>query len=266
LMERVFVVGAGIAGLSVAAALGGSAAVQVIERLPAVGGTSRFDHPLVRELARDCCGAGVEFLLGTTALRWVDHRLLVAAPGLIRWLDADLLVYAGGTRPGTAAEIRLVGSRLGGVVPATVAVHLLEARTALGRRPVIIGASDWAKETADHFHHTHLPVRVVSKEVGPAPEYADEWWPGWAAERVLGHRRVEELQIGRNGHEQRLMCDAVVLADGIRPLRNVDGALVDGDDATFVQLPDPYASSEAVVAHARGIAGTLKSVVRTVAR
>ncbi len=263
-MERVFIVGAGIAGLSAAAELAGSASVTVVDRLPAVGGTSRYDHPLVRQLDARCRQANVAYLLGTTALRWTDKRLLLAAPGAISWQTAERLIYAGGCRPGTSAEIRLAGSRLGGVIPATVAVHLLEANTVLGRRPIIIGASDWAEEVAAHFHAGGTPVCVVSRETQPAPAYADEWWPGWVPERVRGHGRVEELEVGWGGHRQRLLCDAVVLADAVRPLRNVEGALADDDDVTFIQLASAHAAPEAVAAYARGIAQAITSTVRRV--
>jgi hypothetical protein len=201
----------------------------------------------------------VSFLLGTTALRWSSGRLLVAAPGSIRWLDADRLVFAGGCRPGTAAELRLSGSRLAGVVSATVAVHLLDAGVRLGRNPVLLGETDFAAEVAGRLRRTGTPVRVVAPEVAATPAYADEWWPGWRGSRARGAGRVRELEIANGERREWLVCDAVILADGIRPLRNVDGAIAETDPSTFIQLAAPHVTVDETVAYARGLASKLKT-------
>lgn len=265
-VERVVVVGAGIAGLAAAAELAGQRAVTVIDRLPACGGETGYEHPLVRSLQAACLDGDASFLLGTTALRWTNGRLLVAAPGSIHWLDADRLVYAGGCRPGTPAELRLAGSRLGGVVSATVAVHLLDAGVRLGRNPILLGESDFAADVAARLRRTRTPVRVVAPEATATPAYADEWWPGWRGARARGMGRVRELEIARGDRREWLACDAVILADGIRPLRNVDGAVAAGDPATFVQLAAPHATVDEVAAFARAAASALMSAaVRGVA-
>lgn len=258
-MERIAVVGAGIAGLAVAAELAVERAVTVIDRLPAVGGGCGYEHPLVRSLEAACRDGDVSFLLGTTALRWSNGRLLVAAPGSIRWLDADRLVIAGGCRPGTTAELRLAGSRLAGVVSATVATHLLDAGVRLGCDPIILGETDFAAEVAGRLRRARTSVRVVAPEAVATPAYADEWWPGWRGSRTRGTGRVRELEIAHGDRREWLACDAVILADGIRPLRNVDGALAAQDPATFVQLAASHATLDEVVAFARAAASTLKS-------
>jgi NADPH-dependent 2,4-dienoyl-CoA reductase/sulfur reductase-like enzyme len=258
-MERVVVVGAGIAGLAAAAELADDRAVTVIDRLPAVGGECGYEHPVVRSLEGACRDGDVSFLLGTTALRWSSGRLLVAAPGSIRWLDADRLVFAGGCRPGTAAELRLAGSRLAGVVSATVAIHLLDAGVRLGRNPVLLGETDFAAEVASRLRRARTPVRVVAPEAAATPAYADEWWPGWCGLRARGTGRVRELEIARGDRREWLACDAVILADGIRPLRNVDGAIAEPDPATFVQLATPHVTVDELVAFARAAALSLKS-------
>ena len=132
-MNKVVVVGAGVAGLTCARMLGDRAQVTLVDRLPACGGVLSFDHPQVRELVHDASAAGVEFALGATATRWTGERLLIAAPHAIRWQEADHLVYAGGSRPSTATELGMVGvTRLAGILPAPVAVHLLEAGVRIG--------------------------------------------------------------------------------------------------------------------------------------
>jgi hypothetical protein len=261
-MERLIVVGAGIAGLSVAAEMIDDRAVTLIDRLPAVGGESGFEHPVVRSLKAACQDGGT-FLLGTTALRWSGSRLLVAAPGSIRWLDADRLIFAGGCRPATAAELRLAGSRLAGVLSATVAIHLLDAGVRLGRNPVLLGETDFAAEVAGRLHRMGTPVRVVAPDATATPAYADEWWPGWRASRARGTGRVHELEIARGDRSEWLACDAIVLADAIRPLRNIEGALSDMDPATFIQLAAPHVTVDDVVAFARATAQELKSTSRS---
>ena len=259
MVERVAVVGAGIAGLAAAAELAESRAVTLVDRLPAVGGECGFDHPVVRSLEAASRERGASFLLGTTALRWSGGRLLVAAPGSIRWLDADRLVFAGGCRPGTAAELRLAGSRLAGVASATVAIHLLDAGVQLGRNPILLGETDFAAEVAGRLRRMGTPVRVVALEAAATPAYADEWWPGWRGSRVRGIGRVAELEIARGDRREWLACDAVILADGIRPLRNIDGAVAELDPVTFIQLAGRHVTVEEVVAFARAAAVTLKS-------
>lgn len=265
-MGRVLIVGAGVAGLTVASELAPTSSVTVIDRLPAVGGSHGYDHPLVWELERRCRGAGVDFQLGTTALRWRDGHLLVAAPGRIRWLDGHTLVHAGGCRPATPAELRLAGSRLGGVLSATVAVHLLEAQARLGQRPLVIGVGDWAEAIATHFRQHRVPVCIVSSDEGERPDYADEWWPGWTAERTLGRGRVSGLIVTRAGHRERIACDALVLADQPRPLRNVEGAISGGENVVFVQLAMARATAGAVAAHAREMAQALRTTIRRATR
>ena len=263
MVERVVVIGAGIAGLAAAAELADERAITLIDRLPAVGGECGFEHPVVRSLTAACRDGGVSFLLGTTALRWSSGRLLVAAPGSIRWLDADRLVFAGGCRPGTAAELRLGGARLAGVVSATVAIHFLDAGVRLGRNPILLGETDFAAEVAGRLRRTGTPVRVVAPEAAATPAYADEWWPGWRGSRARGTGRVRELEIARGERREWLACDAVILADGVRPLRNVDGAIADADPTTFVQLAAPHVTVDDTVAYARAMASKLKSTSTT---
>src|SRR5271168_388176 len=102
-MNRIVVVGAGVAGLTCAQILSTDAHVTLVDRLPAAGGVLPFDHGVVRELVRVAKAADVEFALGSTATRWSGERLLIAAPHAIRWHAADHLVYCGGARPSTPA-------------------------------------------------------------------------------------------------------------------------------------------------------------------
>jgi NADPH-dependent 2,4-dienoyl-CoA reductase/sulfur reductase-like enzyme len=245
--DRIVVVGAGIAGLAAALELAPSGEVELVERLPEVGGTWGFEHPLVAELRRRCVEVGVRLTLGVTALRWRERRLLLVGPGERAWREADHLVFAGGTRPATAAELPLFGARLAGVFAGTVAHHLLEGRIDLGERPVVCGDGYWADLVL-----AELGGAVRSIRVGAASATNPELglWSDWRPVAVRGRDRVTELVVGRGDEERALACDCVVLAGDQRPLRNVDGAITEAADVTFVQLCADRVAPDEVLGHA----------------
>ena len=247
---NVIVVGAGIAGLTVARELADAHAVTVIDRLPAVGGVLGYEDLQISAAAKAGRAAGAVMLLGTTALRWQGSRLLVAGPAGIEWLAADHLVIAAGARPAVAAEMRLAGPRLAGVYPAPLAIHLAEAGVGFGRRACIIGSGDWARRALDVLEHRGTEVTGISGDAGAVPKPGSAWWAGWTAVEVSGVRRVSSLTVARAGIRRRIDCDSVVLADGIRPLRNVDGALAAHDGVTFVQPARATTTADEVIEEA----------------
>ena len=262
----VIVVGAGIAGLTVARELAGAHAVTVVDRLPAVGGVLGYEDPKVAAATKAGRAAGATMLLGTTALRWQGGRLLVAGPAGIEWLAADHLVIAAGARPAVAAELRLAGPRLAGVYPAPLAIHLAEAGVGFGRRACIIGAGNWARRATDVLEHRGTEVTGISADVDADPGFGAPWWTGWTAVEVGGVGRVSSLTVVRDGIRRRIDCDSVVLADGIRPLRNVDGALSDGSSVSFVQPARASLTADEVIEVARDFArAMLAPAERTVA-
>jgi NADPH-dependent 2,4-dienoyl-CoA reductase/sulfur reductase-like enzyme len=264
----VIIVGAGLAGLSIAQQLGKNLRVMLIDRVPATGGILGYDCPIIRDTERLCVTAGVEFLLGTTALRWDGSRLLVAGPQGIRWLEARHLVYAGGGRPSTQAELGIAGSRLAGVMPATVAAHLLEIGVRLGNHIVIVGSGDWATHVIEELKHQQTRISVVVLEGESMPSFVYERWIGWKPFAVRGTSRVNELQLARDSLVERIVCDAVVLAGHPKPLRNVDGAVFSGTNVTFVQLVENVSSIERIREHAlasaRALMGSLRDSYRNV--
>lgn len=259
----VAVVGAGLSGLAAAVELGRRRPVTLIERLPAVGGTWGFDHPLVIELAAECRAVGVEMLLGVSALRWDRHRLLVVGPGHVRWLETSGLAYAGGTRPATAAELHIAGGRLAGVFAVTVAHHLLDAGVVLGRRAVVVGEANSAGSVLDHLtHHGHVDLVDPGGHADPSdPERLPtgelsqsglKWWQGWRAVKMTGSARVNSVLITNGQAELALDCDCVILAGGERALRNVDGAISDASPGVvFVAPQSTNLSAMAAVAAGR---------------
>ena len=252
------VVGAGLSGLTVAAELGHRASVVLVDRLPAAGGVLGYEDPTVRRLQAALHGTRVELRLGTTALRWADHRLLVAGPSGIEWLAARGLAVCGGTRPSTAAELGIGGDRPAGVYSATVAIHLMEAGVALGKAVVVVGSSDWAARAADHLKRQGAAVSVVLEE-GAARRFGDRHWEGWRLHDVHGAARVGAVVLARDGLRQRISCDAVVLGARLKPLRNVDGAVFEGQDVSYVQPVAEIMTIDQVEQQARAAAARLSA-------
>jgi len=235
--DRVAVVGAGVAGLAAAGELARQREVVVLDRLPVPGGVLHYDHPGVKELAARCTSAGVRWLLGTTAVRWEQGRLLAVGPQGVEWLDASHLVFAGGSRPATMAELPVAGPRLAGVLPAPVAIHLAEAKVTLGRRVVILGAGAWAEAAHEAIEGQRGHITVVTREsVEGVPFRHNALVSGWTPVAVAGRGRVSALTLERSGQQLVLDCDAVILAASPRPLRNVDGAIFEpAGGVTYVQ-------------------------------
>ncbi len=234
----VAIVGAGITGLACAAALGTDERVEVFDRIPVPGGVHGWRASETIAAHRAAARAGVTMRLGVTAVRWEGDRLVAVGPGGVHRLSAAALVVAAGTRPRTRAELGIAGGRPAGVVPAPVACHLAENGLLVGRRPCVVGGGDWAARAchellvagadgvtvlAPHglLHPAPVGVRVVA---GAAPT------------AVEGGPRVTALLAG----DERIDCDAVVLAHGLVPLRNVDGAVWEAPGVVYAQpLTDP---------------------------
>jgi Pyridine nucleotide-disulphide oxidoreductase len=219
-MTRIAVAGSGTAGLACAAALGGRAEATLVERLPVIGG-EHWDEPRIAELRADAERAGVRMLPGCQVLRYSGERALIAGMTTAE-LPADALVVATGHRPMTAAESGIAGSRLAGVLPATVALHLLEHGVLLGRRALVLGPGGLADDAAIHLR------AAGAEEVTLLAE--------GRILRLEGDLRVQAAWIERDGGEpERVEIDAVVLARGRVPYRNVDGAVLSAPGVVFAQ-------------------------------
>ena len=227
------VVGAGPSGLGCAIALAVECSVVIVDRLPVSGGQAGWRDPAVRSLVRQAEHAGVEFRLGGTATRWDGERLLVAAPGEIRWNPGHNLFFAGGLRPATAADIGLFGERPAGVLPATVAEHLLAAGVPLWQKPLIVGSGPWARRVAELVHGLGGSIAVTATH---KPDWADEAVDCNGSLEIIGREHVRSARVHTPAGVQEVDCDALILAGDPRPTRNVEGALQEGDPrVTFVQ-------------------------------
>jgi Putative NAD(P)-binding/NAD(P)-binding Rossmann-like domain len=249
---KVAIVGAGLTGLACAAELAADGRVEVLDRIPVAGGVHGWRAPETRDLTARTTGAGVALHLGVTAIRWEDGVLVGVGPEGVLRCAADALVIAGGTRPLTRAELRLTGPRPAGVVPAPVACHLAENGLVVGRRACVVGGGDWAHRAA------HELLAAGSKVIVVAPEGLRRAMPpgaglreGIEPEAIEGGPRVTALIAG----DERVACDAVVLAHRLAPLRNVDGAVWDAPGVVFAQpLADPMTTAAAREAGLRAAA------------
>lgn len=226
------VVGAGPSGLGCALALAEQGPVEVFDRIPVPGGEQGWTSQPVKDLVRQVVRAGVRLTLGVSACAWENHKLLVAAPGDIRWKPGSHLFFAGGLRPATAADTGVTGDRPAGVLPATVASHLLEAGVPLWRRPVLVGSGPWVEHIDARVTASGGTTTKVAATFGPRGT-ADTRWGGI---EVIGRTRVTAVRVPSEHGHREIPCDAVILGADPRPVRNVEGALADDSTGvTFVQ-------------------------------
>lgn len=237
--ETVAIVGAGLTGLACAAALAGGARPVVIDRIPVAGGVHGWDRSETRAARAAAERAGAALHLGETAIRWDGRELVVMGPEGVRRIIASALVVAAGARPLGRAELGLAGPRPAGILPATVACHLSETGLLIGRRPAVLGGGDWACRAASHLLAAGAEMVQVVAPDGPLREFPPDarvQVQTATATAVEGGPRVTGLLTGAG----RLACDALVLAHGLSPLRNVDGAVWDGRRTIYAQpLWDP---------------------------
>ena len=232
------IVGAGITGLACAAELAPGERVEVFDRIPVAGGVHGWRASETVALGRAALRAGAIFRLGVTAIRWAEGQLVAVGPEGVYRVAGAALVVAAGTRPLTRAELGLAGGRPAGVVPAPVACHLAENGLLAGRRPGVVGGGDWAHRACRELLAAGADAVTVLAPDGlrrPMPDGVDVM-EGRSPTAVESGPRVTALLAG----EVRIACDAVVLAHGLVPLRNVDGAVWDTPDVVHAQpLDDP---------------------------
>jgi hypothetical protein len=255
------VVGAGPSGLGCAAVLAAEGPVVLIDRIPVPGGTAGWDGREIRGYVRRVRRLGTRMRLGETALRWDGGRrlgetelrwdggrLLLAAPGRAEWLDAAGLFVACGLRPATLADGRVTGDRPAGVIPATVAEHLLQAGVRLWTTVVVVGDGPWAAAVGRSAGRLGSRVIAVSDHADGIDGADRAGWAGWADERyprpkqwsIAGRDRVTGIRLEDEAGVTELACDGVVLAGDPAPARNIDGAVLPGAaGVTFVQPLTP---------------------------
>jgi thioredoxin reductase len=229
--DAIAIVGAGASGLACAEALAGQAQTVVVDRGPATGADVR-----------------------ATAIRWNGRALLVMGPSGPVEIAAAALVIATGARPLGRAELGLAGTRPAGVLPAPAACELAAHGLFRPSNPVVIGGGRWAARAVAALVDTGAAVTVVAPDGLLVPIEA----------AVAVHERLQPLavrgdpQIGRLECDGAAVdCDGLVLAHGLTPVRNLDGAVHGGERTVYAHPtvdPPSGAASRAAGEDAAGAA------------
>lgn len=227
-MTDVVVAGSGRCGMHVARMLAETGAgVTVVERLPQVGGQEPERD--ARSLERRARRAGVKLVLGTLVVSYRDGVVDTLGIDGAAAIPAKALVLATGTRPQTRAELGIGGDRGAGVTPGSAAVHFLDSGLLLGRRPVVVGGGELAHHLCDA-----LLRRGAHQVTSVTDGQRQGSWAGTTTfddarvVRVNGFPRVRSVVIEAPEGQRELATDAVILASGRIPMRNVEGALYPG--------------------------------------
>jgi len=251
--DTVVIVGAGLTGLACAASLPGRIRPVVVDRIPVPGGVHGWDSDQTRSAEAAVRSRGAILHLGETAVRWDGEELLVMGQDGARRISARALVIAAGSRPLGRAELGLAGPRPAGILAATVACHLSETGLLAGRRPAVVGGGDWAVRAVGELLHAgaeHIQVVTPGGVLRRFPESPALTVRTATPVAVEGGPRVSALRL--QGGE-RVECDALVLAHGLVPLRNVDGAVWEGARTVYAQPADDPATVSAA-RHAGAVA------------
>lgn len=220
------VAGAGSRGLIAARLLAESnVTTTLVERLPAVergGPESR--------LLKEAKSAGVDVRFASTACVWTGASLQAMSPSGTESFEASVLVVATGSRPWTRAELGIAGDRCAGILPGTAALHMIEFGLLPGRRPLIVGRGRLADRLAEALPGSVRPILVSGR-----------------SERIIsahGRSRIESVTIERGGQLEELSTDALLLAAGSAPMRNIDGAVLLDEESLGVVPCQPTAEDE----------------------
>lgn len=266
---RVAIAGSGLAGLTCASELAGQADVIVFERLPVAGG-EHWDEPRVAGLVQSAVAVGAHFALATQAVRWDGQTVLGVGPhgGLY---PADVLVLATGHRPCSLSELGIGGPRVAGVLPTTVAHHLLRHRVCLGWHLAVIGGSTQAMSIVNALLATGSRTVTV---LAPDGFHEKASFRGEVRIRegarvvsLTGTERITGLKaVLADGQVEEIVCDGLVLAHGRVPCRDVDGALTTDPRVVFAHSSLETADENATEAAGRAAADAARVAALTESR
>jgi pyruvate/2-oxoglutarate dehydrogenase complex dihydrolipoamide dehydrogenase (E3) component len=232
---RIAVVGAGPSGLGCANELAMNHDVILIDRLPVIGGESGWRETSVLQFASKAHELGILFELGSMAIRWDGVNLLIVGPLGTKEISADHLFFAGGVRPATSAEIGISGDRPAGVIPASVALHLLESEVLLWKNTIVIGHGQLALKVISAItHYGGVCTNIVADAVETNTN--NRQITNATKMKVHGRARVDKFECEVNGENLQFECDGIILAGPLIPNRNLEGALIEpSKNVTFVQ-------------------------------
>jgi hypothetical protein len=104
---------------------------------------------------------------------------------------------------------------------------------------------------------------IAPSEVEPMPAGA-RVYAGWRGIEARGATRVESVTIARDGLREQVHADALILAAGRIPARNIEGAVFGGRDVVFCQPTDDPKRDEASVRAAAEAAAEVERAVRPI--
>lgn len=255
-MSSVVIAGSGQRGLLCAAELAAAGVeVVIVERLPHPGGQE--PERTVGRLAKAARQAGARFVLGTLAVQYDGAAVDILGVDGAGVLPCDALIVATGSRPSTRAELGITGDRCAGVLPGPAAMHLTQAGVLLGRRPLIAGSGAFAAHCAQMQLAAGAADVTMTLPSSAAVEVPSRVrvFAGYRIAGVHGTARVEAAVLhremeppdkggrlrpgGESAHGERehvrITADALILAAGMRPMRNIEGAIAEGDGVFFCQ-------------------------------
>lgn len=222
-------------------------AVTLVERLP-MGGGQDPERPGTDKLFAAAEQAGVSSMLATLAVRWDGRGLeTLGVEGATR-VECNVVVIATGTRPATRGELNIGGDRCAGILPGSAAVHLVDSGVLLGRRPVILGGGDLASSCAERLGRSGAEAVTLVAPEGPRAVFPQgvRVLDGWEVRSVHGRARVASVVVARDGVEQVVPSDALVLAHRRVPMRNVEGAIFAAPGVVFCHSSaDPKTEADA---------------------
>jgi hypothetical protein len=210
--------------------------VHIFDRVPVPGGEAGWDNKFLGTKYNELFNSPrISFHLGQTATRWSGASLTLLGPGKSIEVPGQHLFYAGGVRPSTAADLKISGDRPAGVIPATVAEHLLKSGEAIWDNPLLVGDEHWCSALSDQIHRYGGQVQGLKG----SEAWADITHDIEGELVVEGTSRITSVHVGTVIRNQTVECDALILASSPRPNRNVVGALFEGDErVSFVQPLD----------------------------
>lgn len=252
-MSRIVVAGAGQRGLRCAGLLADSGLdVSLVERLPAPGGQE--PEPSIREFARSVEESGVRFMLANLAVGLSAHTLRILGVEGSDRIPCDVLVVATGTRPATRGELRIGGDRCAGVMPGSAMVHLLEVGVLPGYRPLVYGTGERALHCAELLARAGaVAVTLVgSDHPSREPRAPARLLVPYTVGAIHGTSRVTGASLRSVNSEGsvEVPTDAVILAAEERPMRNIEGAIVDSPRVVFCQATVSGSDAEATARQA----------------
>ncbi|HEX6454737.1 MAG TPA: FAD-dependent oxidoreductase [Trebonia sp.] len=235
-MPSVVVAGAGQRGMRCAALLArAGVTVTIVERLSAPGG--RDPERSAGEIAGSAARSGVRLLVDTVALQFGGTFVEVLSTEGLSRLPCDALVVATGSRPASRAELRISGDRCAGVVPGPAALRLTWAGVLLGHRPLIAGSGEFALQLAMAQLGAGASAVALTMPAGArqAPDVGIRVYDGYRVISVHGAIRVEKAILCNEYEPILVWTDALILAEGLRPLRNIEGAIEQRKGVFFCQ-------------------------------